>query len=315
MSLTNGLRKIIFLLAILATVLIAAFSILGYFGYYSWIIDLFSHFRFQYLLVAGICFFIFILYKSFSWAVVSFILCLMNFVEVYPYLSFYSEKELSCELKISAINVLSINRESEKVIAFIKEEDPDIIILQEYTEWWETALKDFVNDHAFKYEINRADNFGIAIVSKTAPTSIEVINLSKTPVPSLLATYEIDGKEIKILATHPVSPLSKGNFKHRNEQLANVAQLKEDLGDYFIIAGDLNITPYSWFFKVMKEQLDAEEARKNFGLNATWPALPWPLIIPIDHILISPNLKVIDFNNGNYIGSDHLPVTACIQID
>ncbi|MGK7391795.1 MAG: endonuclease/exonuclease/phosphatase family protein [Candidatus Cyclobacteriaceae bacterium M2_1C_046] len=315
MNLNNGIRNSLFFLAVLATILIAIFSILGFFGYHSWLVDLFSHFRLQYLLMAILCLLVFILYKKFRWAAAAFVVCLINFVEIYPYLSFSSHNQHSCELKVSAINVLSINRESGKVIDFIKKEDPDIIILQEYTEWWETALKEFTNTYAFKYEINRSDNFGIALISKTEPSSIEMINFSKASVPSLLATFRIEGKDITVLATHPVPPATKRMYEDRNEQLLEISEIKGRLGEYFIVAGDLNITPYSWYFKNLKNSLNAEDARAGFGLNATWPTLPSPLQIPIDHILVSQNLEVTDFNNGTYTGSDHYPVTVCLKIN
>lgn len=43
----------------------------------------------------------------------------------------------------------------------------------------------------------------------------------------------------------------------------------------------------------------------GFGIQATWPA-GFPLFsIPIDHVLLSDNLRVAFFEVGEGVGSDH----------
>ncbi|NJM92853.1 MAG: endonuclease/exonuclease/phosphatase family protein, partial [Rhodospirillaceae bacterium] len=42
-----------------------------------------------------------------------------------------------------------------------------------------------------------------------------------------------------------------------------------------------------------------------------WPSmLPWPLRLPIDHVLSRGHLVVTDFSAGPEIDSDHFPVIA-----
>ena len=313
MTTYQKIRRIILVLTILLTIILGIVSIAGFFGYYGWIYDIFSNFRFQYTLAAATFLLIFIAFRKFRWSVITFVILVMNLVEIYPYLSILESEKASCELKTSAINVLSINRNSEAVINYIQKEDPDIIILQEYTNWWEEEMSDFKENYKFHYEINRSDDFGMAIFSKLEPVSIEVMNFSEASVPSILTSYQIDNKRINVLATHPVPPATEEMFNDRNKQLAKIGELKPKLGDYYIVAGDLNVTPFSYYFKKMKSQLDLEEARENRGINATWPTLPWPISIPIDHILVAPSMEVTSFSSGELIGSDHHPVTACIS--
>jgi hypothetical protein len=45
------------------------------------------------------------------------------------------------------------------------------------------------------------------------------------------------------------------------------------------------------------------------------PPLSWLLLIPIDHFLISPEIKVLDIRTGANVGSDHLPLIADLVLD
>ncbi len=46
----------------------------------------------------------------------------------------------------------------------------------------------------------------------------------------------------------------------------------------------------------------------GFGLKPTWPTSLPLLMIPLDHCLLSPGLRVTSFEVGPRVGSDHLPV-------
>ena len=66
----------------------------------------------------------------------------------------------------------------------------------------------------------------------------------------------------------------------------------------------------------LMRQTGLDNARKGFGLLPTWPAfMPWPFLrIPIDHCLVSPDIRVIRMRTGRTIGSDHLPIIVDMAI-
>ena len=77
--------------------------------------------------------------------------------------------------------------------------------------------------------------------------------------------------------------------------------------------GDLNVTMWSPFYRSLAKISGLNNARQGFGILPTQSAiLPQYAIFsaPIDHCLISQEIKVKDFRVADNIGSDHLPIVA-----
>jgi endonuclease/exonuclease/phosphatase (EEP) superfamily protein YafD len=75
-----------------------------------------------------------------------------------------------------------------------------------------------------------------------------------------------------------------------------------------ILMGDFNSVPWSRVQRAFrgKTGLDNEA-----GWASSWPTfLPWPLRLPIDHILARGHLAVTKFSAGPETDSDHFPVVA-----
>lgn len=90
------------------------------------------------------------------------------------------------------------------------------------------------------------------------------------------------------------------------------------------MVGDLNITMWSPYYKRFARQTGLRNARQGFGILPSWPtketysqispALSLLLAIPIDHCLISPEIKVLNIRTGPNVGSDHRPVITDLLI-
>lgn len=82
-----------------------------------------------------------------------------------------------------------------------------------------------------------------------------------------------------------------------------------------ILIGDLNTTSWSYYFKNFIKAMQLVDSRKGFGLQTTWPSILPIMAITIDHILISPDIKVLNHKIGPHIGSDHYPVFVELVIE
>lgn len=112
-----------------------------------------------------------------------------------------------------------------------------------------------------------------------------------------------------LVGVHIFRP-SRNPWLHARETNA-VARFVRNLGGSVVLAGDLNMSPWSYSYRTLKAQAGLSGPR---GLTPTWPA--WPLVVPqiaLDHILISPDLAFEAMRAGPAVGSDHLPVYALIK--
>ncbi len=59
------------------------------------------------------------------------------------------------------------------------------------------------------------------------------------------------------------------------------------------------------------------DSRRGFGVQRSWPtsmkvSILGTMRIPIDHALVSRDVKVLDRRVGPFIGSDHFPIMVDI---
>ena len=137
-----------------------------------------------------------------------------------------------------------------------------------------------------------------------------------------------NGRPITVLATHWFRPLSRsGASRWGAGDRARSAYLAEGLprsrqagpaGRFakylnrqprdLIVMGDLNSAPWSRVQRAFRAKTGLDN---RMGAVASWPSfLPWPLRLPIDHVLARGHLVVTKFEAGPRTESDHLPVIA-----
>ena len=235
--------------------------------------------------------------------------------------------------RILAINVLNKNREYHRVIDWIKHEDADLVVLSEViAKWnpWSEALSVLKDDYPHHV---RQDDMEIEVYSRW-PLSIrhEQSYGEGQDLPIIRGfvalDVDVDGQTIVAIATHafPQAFFGRQGFDLRNQHL-------QDLGDYLatlakarkdpqsaepdpkaiMVAGDLNVTPWSPHYRALMAKSTLKDARRGFGLlpsqSSFMPQVPI-FAIPIDHSFVSAPIKVVDIYTGPNVGSDHLPMTT-----
>ncbi|CAN0325190.1 unnamed protein product, partial [Chrysoparadoxa australica] len=177
-------KKFLFYILVLIVAVTALFSILGYFGQTNWKLDLFSHFKWQYLLILTTgTIMIFFIRRKLSLIFIPFIIAIL--IEIAPlYFGGNKDKSLTETTKIVCINLLSSNGQFEDVENYIKQKNPDLIVLQEFNTLWQLMLEPKLNDYQFRLTIPRDDNFGIAVYSKLKVTELEELKIGNAGAPS-----------------------------------------------------------------------------------------------------------------------------------
>ena len=280
-----------------------------------WPLELLTHFPLQYIfLLVPVTLGLFVA-KRRRLATVSTVCLLWNLILILPVYLLSSSKPNSGpeSLRLMAVNVKTSNRRFDRFLEVVKTERPDVLVVLEVDNQWVDELARLRDDYPYSKTVPRQDNFGIALFSKRPLEVARVRYLGDAKVPSIEIQARVNGRRLTILGTHPLPPVGR-NAARRNEQLAAIAKLVSNTKGPVVVAGDLNITPWSPYFKDLLRQSGLRDSRRGFGFLASWPSRLGVLGIPIDHILVSPEVFVHRRWVAGETGSDHLPVVADLLI-
>ena len=297
-----------------AAVITVAFSVGTLLPIDHFAIQLFTHFRLQYLVVSLGLLLLFKYLRS-PWltgAIAAGVV--LNAVLVLPWYVGEDETSGGVELKLLHANVLSSNTEYDRLIRLLDTEAPDLVMLQEVSPDWLVALDELRADYPYSYAEAREGNFGIALFSRVPLRSVSHFDSPPFGYPTIVASLDIDGQVLHFIGTHPMIPVSGTFYDARNEQLAGVARLLGKQAEPKILVGDLNLSQWDMNYKRLEQQGGVRNARKGFGILPTWPVFMPFAMIPIDHVLVSETISVTGFYSGPRIGSDHLPLVVTFSL-
>ena len=310
-------------LAATKLILVSVFllSIGGRLGHLSKYAELASHFKVQYLIGSAACLISFIFYREPGWAAVAALGVTMNLAAVAPwYISANNatrNRGDSRRVKLILANVNHENTAHQTFIAFALRHAPDALVVQEVTDAWRESLRALHSLYPFREELPKDGGSGIALYSRFPFERLAIALPEGEARPCILARLEIEGVSVSLLSIHPRTPIRNDRFKLRNELLAAAAGCLRDLPTPKICVGDLNITPWSPYYRSFVERTKLVNVRKGFGLLPSWPTFlffKW-LMLPLDHCLVSEDIRVTDARTGEAIGSDHLPLIVELELE
>ena len=213
-------------------------------------------------------------------------------------------------VKILMANALHTNRDYRRLVALIKQEEPDVVGLVEFSEGWRASMNQhrLAQRYPYRYEWPHEAE-GVALYFRRRPISVGPVAFARPDGgnPVLPATIDLDGRPVHLWLVHPPSPLAKRGRSFGKGELAGLARLVAEEEGAKVVIGDLNRTEGSPLFDDFLARAGLVDSRFGFGRQASWPvALSYR--IPIDHALVSPDLAVVDRRLGPAIGSDHFPL-------
>jgi len=257
--------------------------------------------------------------RAWKWGMLPLMGFLLNFVPVAYYWlpaeksDFRGEKNQKVRILVS--NVFAINKRYKPLREHIRRYQPDIIGLVEVTSRWLKKLGPATRSYPHRYTLPRKDGFGLALYSKYPLGGFQKLNVGGVSVPTLVAKVALPTGVFTFVLVHLHPPKSEQFFKWRNTQLSHLAALTASSSIPVVLAGDLNTSMWSPYYRDFVSKGKLNNARKGFGLYPTWPMnslWSWPrnplLCVPIDHVLYTGEIHTRSFRSLGYIGSDHLPI-------
>ncbi len=292
-----------------ATGMVAGLASLASFaGRIWWGFDVSSHLRVQYCLSLGSLAAIFGAMRRVRPALFFGALSLLNLGTILPmYLGKRTARAIT-GLRALLINVNERNRRYDLVLQYIADADPDLVLLEEVNTDWLTALAPLAGRYPHTELCARDDTYGIALYSKHPLLESRIIYCGKAALPSIVSRIAVHNREITLVGTHPLPPLTALHTRRRNEQLIALARVIAKLPRPLVLMGDLNVSKWSFYYQRFVRKCRLYDSGKGHGFHPTWPRWIVPLLTELDHCLLSHDLHVLTQQVGNNVGSDHYPL-------
>lgn len=219
----------------------------------------------------------------------------------------------------------------QKISAYLRKEDPDILGIQEYFKGELEVAESF----PYKY-INlktKSAEFGLAILSK-----YPIINSGSLDFPTasnnnaVFSDIVVKEDTLRVINVHlqsySVKPdmekieteqskkvfLGMGKtFVRQQEQMQMVKEIIKGSPYKVILMGDFNNTAYSYVYReFLAEGLNDAFKEAGNGFAKTFDFDFFPL--RIDYILVDKKIKITNFETDKIFYSDHFPIKAHIRL-
>lgn len=286
-------------------------TVLAFWGAYSGWLDLCSHFRVVYLWIEAFGLLGCLAVRRFAWTVAVFAFLLINVSQFMPFYaaSAHQVGALNQTLRVLQLNTWASNRHPQRIANLLTDTGPDIAALEEIT----AENYDFLRKHP---------------VMKNYPSVVRLekdrlVLLSQYPLvgepqfsihPALMKAKILwKGRPITVMVVHTWRPI--GDYRQYQHQLQRLGALVRAENHPVIVMGDLNTGPWSAPFQRLIRETGLRNTQVGQGIQPTYPYIfpktqipTWMPLLPIDHVLASPDFSTFKRWNGPFVGSDHLPV-------
>lgn len=294
------------------------------------------------LIIINFSFLLYWLIKLRKQVILSLVVLLLGFNHITSIYEFTSPPDEQIdpdeEISLLSYNVKQFNRFEwdkendipKEISEFFKEEDPDILGMQEYYNGELTVAETF--PHKYIKIKNQNAEFGLAILSKypiinkgsvdfpdatnnNAIFADVVVNSDTLRVINVhLQSFEVKPKLDKIEQEHSKQVfLGMGQtFVRQQHQMELVKEVVENSPYEVVVLGDFNNTAYSYIYReLLSAGLKDAFKRKGNGTGKTFNFDYFPL--RIDYILVEETLEVTGFETMEVKFSDHFPIKATIK--
>jgi endonuclease/exonuclease/phosphatase (EEP) superfamily protein YafD len=216
-------------------------------------------------------------------------------------------------------NVLTPNRQYQRLLETVRTTDPDIILAVETDASWADALRELFDEFPYRI-LHPLDNlYGMALLSKLELVDPEVRFLVQEDIPSVRTGVRLRSGEIaRFYGIHPrpPEPMRGQRSSSRDAELVLVGKEIEKNPDLpAIVSGDLNDVAWSETSELFVRISGLLDPRRGRGFYNSYNANNPLFRFPLDHVFHSKHFKVISLERLPHIGSDHFPILIRLAFD
>ncbi|MEO0897818.1 MAG: endonuclease/exonuclease/phosphatase family protein [Bacteroidota bacterium] len=311
MKILAALKKLLLTFSRISFILLIICSLLSSMGDQPYWLGLFSHFKFHLFLFTIPFLLFFTLVRKWIWMILALALLFLNSLPLVPYyVPANIPDKVTPSISILSHNVKFTNEAYKTERNFILEQDPDILVLLEFTPSWYDSMAIVWKQYPHRRVIARSDFFGGMLASKYPLEEPAARWFGPMDVPSITANVHHPLGDVHVIACHPPSPPDTHDIHLRNLLMDSMSVYIQNQDLPVIVAGDLNNTPFHPAFRSFIKSSGLRDARKGFGYLPTWPKQLGLLKIPLDFFLVSDKIEVRDFEVHHRGFSDHDPISG-----
>ena len=220
-----------------------------------WVFDLFSHFRLQYVIAAGVLCLAALAIRAYPAAAVLAAVALFHG---------WTIKDLwlggtaaaapgGTPLRVLSANVWNDNRTPERVLELVRTSDADLVVLVDARrKSWRPVLTELGTRYPYATRQSwRNGRAPVILFSRFPILSETVMQAPRGRRPYLVAKLDVDGETLVVVGVHSSSPrlTGAGHSRRRNRELDHIAAALSDADGPVIATGDFNVTPWSPHFR------------------------------------------------------------------
>ena len=280
---------------------------------YAWAFDLAANFRVQYVVLDALLAFACVFQRK---RILSLALAASAALSAWPLLPYVAlpidavaaSPAPQHTIKILSANVFFHNHSASRLLEIVREESPDVVLLEEYTAEWGAQVDELRAAYPQYLEGPERNPWGIALFSR-----FELDAIKRIPVgygEGIQAVIRTPSGPFTLIGVHLRSPVTPSAAATRNSQLDALATRVSHLTGPLALVGDFNITPYSPYFDDWLTRTGLIDTRRGRTLSPSWPTQLPILGIPIDHCFVSRGVAIVRHRGLPAFGSDHYPILA-----
>jgi endonuclease/exonuclease/phosphatase (EEP) superfamily protein YafD len=288
---------------------LVAVTLFSFLGSATWLGELTTHFR-PHLAAAALVVMALAAVSRARLAALAGAACLLaNAAPLVPYLGGTAvAAHQGSVFRVLTVNLHTDGADYESVAALIERERPDLVALTEIGPRTAPLVERVRDLLPTTLGGEREGPFEVLLLTRWRPEAYRVDRSvgPQFPVSRVRLCRETC---LDVVALHAARPLDDGG-SWRSAQLALAARLAADREGPAVLVGDLNLTPWSPAFGRLLDASSLRDTALGRGIAPTWlSSIPF-IGLPIDHVLVSPDIAVQARRVGPDVGSDHFPVIA-----
>ena len=316
---------------LLAAAGLTAASGAGALGGWHWRLDYFANFPVQYLALGVPLLFLLFLLRAWRVAALFALVLGWNAFLVLPLISGGPDPaagDPQTALRVVQKNVLQRNPQHDETIAWLREQDADVIVIQEMSDDWRAALFGDLTEgggytvYAPERPEHERHTVGVFVRDGLEVMSHRYWGSGAPRKPMVEVVLNVPGFDLPVTlqGVHTRAPVRASWSRLRGRQLAELtgwAAARDVLRDGpTLVVGDLNATRWSAPLRALLRHGGLRDTADGGGLPGTWPEfqnfpgaqgfpLWWTGMITLDHVLASGHFVVAERSVGPGLGSDH----------